>query len=428
VLRTPARVEEVEGQDEEFLHHLARGGDLLARDSEAAVVALERARELRPKDPKVLGLLGQALYKAGRFDAAIDAYQRLVDESPVEAAARVNLGLANLKAKRLPQAIRQLETALELQPDHKRALGYLGLAWLESGQPRRARDWFQRAGSEQMVIRCDDLVARAAEAAALVEGAGPDLPEAAGGEPVVADAGPLVLDAAAPEERVTSQPSLILDEGATDLGEPRAVPELVLAREVPFTVERGLLTVTVGRDVLARADGLVAVRGSVRLRPEMKRFRGQPTDKPFGHGRKRMLRASGLGVLVYQPGARRLARVDLTDEPGYFREDAVLAFDAEIAFENGRVASRLGTDLDLVHLRGRGSLLLATASEVVAVAVSPGAPLRLPAGALVGWIGTLTPQFGALVEGLGREAGGEGEPLTVELSGQGRVLLEGAVT
>jgi uncharacterized protein (AIM24 family) len=421
VLRTPPRVEEVEVQDEEFLHHFARGAELLARDSGAAVVALERARDLRPKDPKVLGLLGQALYKAGQFDTAVEAYQRLVDVSPVEAAARVNLGLANLKAKRLPQAIRQLEIALELHPDHKRALGYLGLAWLESGEPRRAREWFQRAGSDQMVARCDELLTRAAAAAAQVEAPGPVASGDAGSE-AVADAGPLVLEG-------DGGPSPLPEEGAAARGAPRAVPALALPGEALFAVERGLLTVQVEREVLVRAGGLLAVRGAVRLQPEMKRFRGQPTDKPFGQGRQRMLRASGSGVLVHELGARRLARVDLQGEPAYFREDAVLAFEGGIVFENGRVASRLGTDLELVHLRGPGTVLLATAAEVVAVAVAPDAPLRLPAGALVGWIGALTPQFGALVEGSGRQAGAAGgEPLAIELAGQGRVLLEGAAS
>src|SRR6266496_3797009 len=88
--------DEVEGLDEEFLYHLNRGADLLAKgELEAARTALARARELRPKDPKVLGLLGQSLYKAGRYDEAVEVYGRLVDESPVEAAARINLGLAS---------------------------------------------------------------------------------------------------------------------------------------------------------------------------------------------------------------------------------------------------------------------------------------------------------------------------------------------
>ncbi|HEX7489248.1 MAG TPA: hypothetical protein VF341_10105, partial [Anaeromyxobacteraceae bacterium] len=62
--RPPATSDEVGGQDEEFLFHLQRGSELLTKGELApASAALARARELRPRDPQVLGLLGQSLYK-----------------------------------------------------------------------------------------------------------------------------------------------------------------------------------------------------------------------------------------------------------------------------------------------------------------------------------------------------------------------------
>ncbi|HYG66507.1 MAG TPA: tetratricopeptide repeat protein, partial [Anaeromyxobacteraceae bacterium] len=154
------REDGVEGLDEEFLFHLNRGSELMARgEAEAARVPLERALELRPKDAKVLGLLGQSYYKLGRFPEAVAAWQRLVDDNPVEPGARVNLGLANLKAKRHAEAVKQLEIALDLSPDHRKAMQYLGLALLESGDVARARDWFRKAGSEGMVARCEEILA-----------------------------------------------------------------------------------------------------------------------------------------------------------------------------------------------------------------------------------------------------------------------------
>ena len=150
----------VEGQDEEFVFHLDRGSELLSRgDAPGARAALERALELRPRDAKVLGLLGQAHYRLGKYEDAIVAWQRLVDENPAEPAARVNLALAFLRARRGSQATRQLEIALDLNPEHKKAMGYLGLALLESGDPVRAREWFVKAGSDQMVARCDEVLA-----------------------------------------------------------------------------------------------------------------------------------------------------------------------------------------------------------------------------------------------------------------------------
>ncbi|HET9552830.1 MAG TPA: tetratricopeptide repeat protein, partial [Anaeromyxobacteraceae bacterium] len=167
--------DEVEGLDEEFVYHLDRGAELLRRgDVEAARGALENALGLRPRDAKVLALLGQAFYKQGRFEQAAVAWQRLVDDNPVEAGARVNLGLACLKARRYHEAIRQLEIALDLNPDHRKAMGYLGLALLESGSAAPAREWFLKAGSEQMVARCDELLAAQAEAVAAAPAPSPE--------------------------------------------------------------------------------------------------------------------------------------------------------------------------------------------------------------------------------------------------------------
>jgi hypothetical protein len=50
--------------------------------------------------------------------------------------------------------------------------------------------------------------------------------------------------------------------------------------------------------------------------------------------------------------------------------------------------------------------------------VLPGAPLRLPLAALVGWTGALTPRLGPLAEDA------EGTPLAVELTGEGRAIAD----
>jgi uncharacterized protein (AIM24 family) len=204
-----------------------------------------------------------------------------------------------------------------------------------------------------------------------------------------------------------------------ELAEARLV---VPAAVETFAVSRGLLTVEVHGEVLVRGRGLAAVRGAVRLVPEMKRFRGRATEKPFGEGPDRVLRASGEGALLFRAGSRRLAAVDLGGESGYFREEVVLGFEDQLAFENGRVASRLGTDLNLVHLRGRGRLLLATAGELVALAASADAPVRVPLAVVAGWTGNLTPRLSPLLEG--SDPADPAAPLAVELAGEGRVLLD----
>jgi len=148
----------------------------------------------------------------------------------------------------------------------------------------------------------------------------------------------------------------------------------------------------------------------------VKRFRGRVTDKAFGEGGDRVHRLSGEGVVVLRTGGLRFTVLDLGGDGGFFREAVVFGFEEPVAFENGRLASPAG-DLELVHLRGSGRVVLRSGGEPVALDVAPSAPVRVPVPALVGWTGGLTPRLVPLLEG----AGGEG---AVELSGEGRVLID----
>jgi uncharacterized protein (AIM24 family) len=391
--------DEVDGIDEEFLFHLNRGSEALGRgDAEGARVPLERALDLRPKDAKALGLLGQAYYRLGRYDEAGQVWQRLVDDNPVEAGARVNLGLARLKAKRYPDAVKQLEIALDLNPEHKKAMGYLGLALLEAGETKRAREWFRKAGSDQMVARCDEILTGRTPRTA------PPPPQEA---------------APAPEPISTPPPGAVTAWRPPTAAQPGLAAwaaERLLAPDTAdtFAWVNDVLTVTVRGELLVRTDGLFASRGKLAFQGEMKRFRGRATEKPFGEGAARMHRVSGEGVLLYRATGRRFTALDLAGEAGYFREEVVFGLEEPVVFENGRVPSQRA-DLNLVHLRGRGRFLLATRAEPVAVDVVADAPLRVPLSALVGWVGSLTPRI------VDDDGGG---PTSVELAGDGRVLAD----
>jgi thioredoxin-like negative regulator of GroEL/uncharacterized protein (AIM24 family) len=412
--------DDVEGLDEEFLFHLNRGSELLVRgEADAARASFERALELRSKDVKVLGLLGQAYYRLSRFEDAARVWQRLVDDNPVEPSARVNLALACLKAKHYLDAVKQLEIALDLNPEHKKAMGYLGLALLESGNLTRAREWFKKAGSDQMVARCDDLIAgrrvasgqtspepvqAQAEATSAAESAEPPAPEPLrspppGAIPTHPPASGAVLGAWAAARLVQTTPGEV------------------------FSVAGGALSVAVHGEVRVRLDGLFATQGRVTMAGEMKRFRGRATEKPFGEGATRMHRVSGDGVLLFRTQGRRFSALDLGPDAAYLREEILFGFEDGVAFENGRVPSSISAELNLVHLRGRGRFLLATVGEPVSVDVVPQAPLKMPLAALVGWIGALTPRVCALLDDPEEPA-----VVAVELAGEGRVLADPAAS
>jgi uncharacterized protein (AIM24 family) len=409
--------EEVEGLDEEFLFHFRRGSDLLGRgDAEGAVASLARARELRAKDAKVLGLLGQALHKLNRFDEAADVWHRVVDDNPVEPAARVNYGLSCLKAHRYPEAIKQLEIAVDLNPDHRKAMGYLGLAYLEAGYPAEAKGWFLKAGSAHMAARCDEMIAkgeaprpRPAPRAAPEPAATP-VPRAPAPE-----LAPAALPGSAAPPASAAAPAGPGGAGLTAWVETRLLRASIVE---PFAVQGDALAVTVRGAVLCRLDGLFARRGALKHAPEMKRFRGKATDKPFGEGATGMRRVTGEGLLLVRAGGRRFTPLELSGESGYFREEAVFGLEDAIAFENGRVPSRLNAELNLVHLKGKGRLLVVSRGAPVTVEVSADQPVLVPLDALVGWTGNLTPRLAPLAMG-----DGDG-PVAVELSGDGRAIAD----
>src|SRR6185436_9540310 len=99
----------------------------------------------------------------------------------------------------------------------------------------------------------------------------------------------------------------------------------------------------------------------------------------------RMVRASGQGVLYLEPAERRtFLAVDLADESAYFREECVFAFEEPVMYENGRVPSDVAPDLDLVHLRGQGKVLLSLPGALRSLEVTDQEPVTVPLSNVVG--------------------------------------------
>jgi uncharacterized protein (AIM24 family) len=196
-------------------------------------------------------------------------------------------------------------------------------------------------------------------------------------------------------------------------------PAPASAPSAGFAIGPTEVMIHVRGEMLTRLDGLVASWGSLTMRPELKRFRGKATDKPFGEGPRRMLRAIGEGRYVISREGRVFTALEIGEEPAYFREEVLYAFEESLLFENGRVPAKTGNDLQLVHLRGRGKLLLVTSGTPKAVEVVKGEPLRIPMDQLIGWHGALIqPRLVAIVE----EAPDLG--VALELAGEGRALID----
>lgn len=187
----------------------------------------------------------------------------------------------------------------------------------------------------------------------------------------------------------------------------------------PFEVGTEAVAIAVAGEILSRLVGVVAFGGGLAFQPEMRRFRGRPSDKPFGEGAERLMRLTGSGVVYVDPGKARFVAVPLEEDSAYFREDAVFAFEEALMFENGRMPSDVPPDLDLVHLRGKGSVLLRLAGGLRSLPVAMDRPVTVPLSRLVGWAGNVSPR----VVPFGGDEQGTGASAAVELTGEGLALL-----
>jgi uncharacterized protein (AIM24 family) len=186
-----------------------------------------------------------------------------------------------------------------------------------------------------------------------------------------------------------------------------------------FQIGPQAVVVSVNGQLLTRLSGLVAYCGNLGFAAERKRFRDRTTDRWFGEGEGRMVRAQGEGTLLFRMGGKVFVPIDLGGDSAYLREETVFALENSLGFENGRLPAPFAADLDLVHVRGKGVLLLRLDGPMHSLEVSLGRPVTVPLERLVGWQGHLTPRISALLpddDGRVHKAG-------LELSGEGFALL-----
>jgi uncharacterized protein (AIM24 family) len=208
------------------------------------------------------------------------------------------------------------------------------------------------------------------------------------------------------------------EPAAPDLTSFSAAVAVESTSAATFSTSPTLVTVEVQSEIYVRVDGLVAVFGGLELKPAFKRFRGRVTEKPFGETGRRMMNVVGKGRLWIGTNGRQFHAVEIGDEPAYFKEEALFGFEESLLFENGRVPSKLSGDLQLIHLRNRGRVLIVSKNRPRSVEVSRESPCRVLVDVLIGWHGSVTPK---VVEMVGE---GEGAVVGVELVGEGRVLLD----
>lgn len=111
---------------------------------ELALHACARVIELRPGDWRGPNLRGRVLYRAGRFEEAVDAWRAAAGLSPENALVAGNLGAALAQMDRLDEAERELRRAIGLLPE-ARSYANLGTVLFASGRVPEAVEAFEHA-------------------------------------------------------------------------------------------------------------------------------------------------------------------------------------------------------------------------------------------------------------------------------------------
>ncbi len=135
-------------EPEESLHGLdARAGEalLLMGDFAQARMRLTKAVELAPNDVRLMTLLGDALFKLNKGNAAADCYRKALAIEPANPIAHYRLGLCLLEAGRPADSLRHSLDAIQARSDFVEAMHAATLALLELGHWRKARLMADRA-------------------------------------------------------------------------------------------------------------------------------------------------------------------------------------------------------------------------------------------------------------------------------------------
>lgn len=354
-----------------FAGRLRRAGELVAAgrlpEAESEITG---ALETSPQDLRALKLLALVRFKLGRLAEAREVYRAALDVAPEDATVRLNLGLIALKLDWFEEAVTELEAATRLRPQDDRAWSYLGYAYARVGAHARAAEAFRRAGQHELAAEMDRAGAASSPAPSVAAPAAP-------GADALPPAGSVEI--APLSEFVVSRLLRVEDEPVSWAG-------------------AGVLRLHGGPDLHVRHSALLAARGPAQVASAGRRVRGRVTSDLLGSPGDPFVRcAGGAEVWICSPRGRAMVVLALDQDVLYLREDRVLGFEGELAWESGRVP---WDDTPLLQFRGGGRVVLACGrDEVLALPVGEGAPLEVTGARLIGWIGRVVAHSVPLAEG-----------------------------
>ena len=110
-----------------------------------AIVELREALSLRPNDPQLHFMLGNALYRHGELQGAADAYRATLELQPNHFEAHMSRGFTLYELAEFEQAVTEWLTAVRLNPKEPFARAGLAVGLYRLGHVDEARERYAEA-------------------------------------------------------------------------------------------------------------------------------------------------------------------------------------------------------------------------------------------------------------------------------------------
>jgi Flp pilus assembly protein TadD/uncharacterized protein (AIM24 family) len=471
-----------------FLAHFNKGKDLYeARQLEEAERELEEAYLLRPRDQKVLNLLGLVYFKQDKYEKAEEVYRKLVAESPEAHTLFYNLGLIYFKLNRLEDAEGAFLKALELTKDNPKINFYLGSIYERLQRFKDAIYQYRQAGANLMVRRVEDKIAATspgpaaatpAPTPAAARGTGPfpaavrrkkevdtaeykagkvhegirqhmealkaETAATLGGAKTVQPVSPALMAEGSPHPSLTETARFRLKPDTVPPNKLKAsevaaaaaaaheaeVREKTIPPEVP---EKTMPPVPRTREIFRFLENHlmeVDFSGKVFIKQgTIYSYSGNLTFlvKEKRPGRRAVLVIIvGTGRVILTDKHREITFMQVQDETIYVEPDHLLASEEGLTPRYVSLGEASG-GLEVLALEGRGMVALSVSSKPLTIPVTPGLPVSVPASSVILWAGDLTPKIveDRQIYEVMLPPGSEPGSL-LRLEGTGRILVEQA--
>lgn len=456
-----------------FLAHFNKGKELYdAKRLDEAERELEEAYLLRPRDAKVLNLLGLVYFKQEKFEKAEEVYRKLVAESPEAHTLYYNLGLISFKLNRLEDAESAFLKALELAKDKAKINFYLGSIYERLHRFKDAIYQYRQAGANIMVRRVEDKMAQksAPEAPALLKrpprkkddtaefltdllksatpsADGPALArdEAAAraeapfdgsrtlrpvSEGLMAEGAPqkalltetarFRLQSEGPSENTLPPyararfPEIITFPQKEQTIPPQSAPGPRHATEVFRFLENNLMEIDFAGKIFIKQGTIYSYSGNLTFWVKDRRPGGVHS----------LVIITGTGKVILTDKDRAITFMQVDDETVYVEPSHLLACEEGLTPRYVSLGEASG-GLEVLALEGRGMIALSVASKPLTISVTPGLPVSVPASSVITWSGDVTtrvvedPQIYEVMLPLASE-----RAQLIRLEGNGRVLVE----